>query len=140
MISRYIEEDIPSIIKLGTEINPNFERLFNIAALPAVERIYVYKDEGRLIAFLHVLLTVDAIEILNIVVAPNSRKQGIAMVLIDYLLSEPLINTGKIILEVRASNEAAINLYKKFDFQVINLRKNYYGDEDAIIMGRSYNS
>lgn len=38
-------------------------------------------------------------------------------------------------LEVRASNEAALNLYQKMGFIQVNVSKNYYPDgEDAIVM------
>lgn len=38
-------------------------------------------------------------------------------------------------LEVRASNQVALNLYQKFDFKVAGRRKKYYGDgEDALIL------
>ena len=39
-----------------------------------------------------------------------------------------------ITLEVRISNEIARNLYKKFGFREVSLRKYYYGDEDGILM------
>ena len=49
-------------------------------------------------------------------------------------------NIKHIFLEVRTSNLAAISMYKKFDFNEIGIRPNYYltknGHEDAIIMGR----
>ena len=45
----------------------------------------------------------------------------------------------QIFLEVRESNDAAINLYNKFGFNELGIRANYYkrdkGREDAIIMG-----
>ena len=39
-------------------------------------------------------------------------------------------------LEVRASNKGAQNLYKKYGFEAVGLRKGYYTDnhEDAVIM------
>ena len=46
-------------------------------------------------------------------------------------LNNPFIN---ITLEVRISNEVARNLYKKFGFREVALRKFYYGDEDGILM------
>ena len=39
-----------------------------------------------------------------------------------------------ITLEVRMSNEIAINLYKKFGFREVAIRRYYYGDEDGILM------
>ena len=40
-------------------------------------------------------------------------------------------------LEVRSKNINAIRLYQKYDFKIINIRKNYYKDDDAIIMERN---
>ena len=41
-------------------------------------------------------------------------------------------------VEVRLSTQNAINLYKKFDFIELNIRKAYYEDgEDAIFMMRA---
>jgi ribosomal-protein-alanine N-acetyltransferase len=37
-------------------------------------------------------------------------------------------------LEVRTTNESAIRLYERFGFQPIGVRRNYYGDGDAIVM------
>ena len=42
-----------------------------------------------------------------------------------------------ITLEVRVSNEIARNLYKKFGFREVALRKYYYGDEDGILMEKN---
>ena len=39
-----------------------------------------------------------------------------------------------ILLEVNSMNNKAINLYKKFGFVAYGERKNYYGENDAILM------
>ena len=53
----------------------------------------------------------------------------------SYLVSEAIhYKVINITLEVRVSNIRAINLYKKFGFREVALRKYYYGDEDAILM------
>ncbi len=43
-------------------------------------------------------------------------------------------------LEVRASNDAAIRLYRLLDFQEVGLRKNYYRNprEDALILRKEF--
>ena len=52
-----------------------------------------------------------------------------------YLTSEAInLHVINITLEVRVSNIPAINLYKKFGFREVALRKYYYGDEDGILM------
>ena len=47
-------------------------------------------------------------------------------------------NCTLITLEVASKNIAAINLYEKFGFEIVNVRKNYYPDgDDAYLMARS---
>ena len=43
------------------------------------------------------------------------------------------------ILEVRASNDAAVHLYEKFGFSVRGVRRRYYEDtgEDAVVMTKA---
>lgn len=76
-------------------------------------------------------------EITNVAVLPRYRKSGIG----SELLAE-LLRLGKeqgvqaFTLEVRVSNEAAIRLYQKYDFQSEGIRKGFYDKpkEDALIM------
>ena len=80
-------------------------------------------------------------EILNIGVTKSMRNNQVASKLMDALIGECNNKSIKhIFLEVRTSNIPAISLYKKFDFNEIGVRPNYYltkkGYEDAIIMGR----
>jgi ribosomal-protein-alanine N-acetyltransferase len=55
---------------------------------------------------------------------------------LDNLITELKEKIKWITLEVRKSNTPAIKLYQKFDFSIINTRKNYYENEDAYLMGR----
>lgn len=73
--------------------------------------------------------------ILNIAVNPKYRGRGVAARLLSMMLQ---IMKRKMVyevfLEVRVSNDVARGLYKKFGFREAFVRKNYYGDEDAIVM------
>lgn len=73
--------------------------------------------------------------ILNIAVNPKYRGKGIATRLMSLMLELMKRNlVYEVFLEVRVSNTAARNLYKRFGFRESFVRKNYYGDEDAIVM------
>lgn len=81
-------------------------------------------------------------DITNIAVNPDYRKQGIASSLLEKLFEVCKENDcTEITLEVRTSNIAAQNLYKKFNFKEEGIRKKYYSDngEDAIIMWKRDN-
>ncbi len=64
------------------------------------------------------------LEILRIGTAPNYRKQGIGVKLIQVLIDKK----KPILLEVKANNKIAIHLYEKMRFKQIGNRKNYYPD------------
>lgn len=94
-----------------------------------------YIEEDKVLGYLKYSLIYDRIEIDNILVEPEYHGQKIGNKLMSRLISiaieEHVVN---ITLEVRVSNEIARNLYKKFGFREVALRKFYYGDEDAILM------
>jgi ribosomal-protein-alanine N-acetyltransferase len=71
-------------------------------------------------------------EVLNLVVGPAWRRQGVARQLVEPLLGEG--NT--VFLEVRESNMAAQSFYKSMGFQEVSIRKKYYDSppESAIVM------
>ncbi|WP_225333056.1 ribosomal protein S18-alanine N-acetyltransferase [Halomicrobium urmianum] len=74
----------------------------------------------------------------DIAVAPDRRGEGIGRSLLDSAL-ETLREggAGSVKLEVRASNDVAISLYREFDFEHQRTIPNYYGNgEDALVMVR----
>ena len=92
--------------------------------------IYVYLIENKVCGYLIILDSIDVYEILAIATIEKYRNKGIAQELLDK------IKTKDIFLEVRESNQTAINFYKKNNFKEIRIRKNYYSEptENAIIM------
>lgn len=85
---------------------------------------------------------VDELTLMNIVVAPVWRRNGVAHALLDAGLKQATNNGAKsCFLEVRASNEGAVALYSQYGFECCGRRRNYYpcdnvesgGREDAIL-------
>ena len=72
-------------------------------------------------------------EIDYIVVDSQYRRQGIASKLLESIIK---LNPENITLEVREDNVSAINLYKKFGFEVVSKREKYYGNIDGLLMIR----
>lgn len=87
----------------------------------------------------HVL---DEEELLLIAVAPGARCRGVGAALIEHLFAAARARgITRIYLEMRRGNPA-VHLYRKFGFEPIGERKNYYrmanGERiDAITFGRS---
>lgn len=93
-------------------------------------RKYIFYDD---VAILVYSLIYERIEIDYIYVLESSRNLGIASKLIDYLFNKYNLPCS---LEVKCNNIEAINLYKKFNFEIVSIRKNYYGNIDGYLMIR----
>ena len=135
MISKLTKEEVQEVIQLVTMLNPNFSKLFHIENLNPNETIYIYKENNINKGFIHIQNGLDIIDLLNIIVKPEYQNQGIGSVLLKYIIDNK--QDKKIMLEVRSKNINAIKLYQKYYFKIINIRKNYYKDDDAIIMERN---
>ena len=98
-------------------------------------------DGERVAGYVGSQTVMDESDMMNVAVHPDYRKQGIATALILGLVEE-LRKRGSrsLTLEVRASNENAISVYSKLDFQEVGRRKNYYRNprEDALILRKEW--
>jgi [ribosomal protein S18]-alanine N-acetyltransferase len=94
-------------------------------------------DSDELVGYLIISRYVDAWHVMNVAVAPEHRRRGIAKKLLDCLF-ELTAGDGRrgYTLEVRVSNTHAIKLYEEVGFRARGLRRGYYTDnrEDALIM------
>jgi [ribosomal protein S18]-alanine N-acetyltransferase len=97
------------------------------------------RREGRLIGYL-VCSRYDTVwHIMNVAVAPEERRAGVATALLTELLERVGDPSARYTLEVRQSNAGAIVLYERFGFRAAGMRRRYYQDngEDALIMWRT---
>jgi ribosomal-protein-alanine N-acetyltransferase len=93
--------------------------------------------EDQLVGYLIISRYVDAWHVMNIAVAPEYRRKGIARRLMERLFEVTARDARRgYTLEVRVSNEAAIRLYEELGFRARGVRRGYYTDnrEDALIM------
>lgn len=79
----------------------------------------------------------DEVHILNVATAMHHRRRGVARTVIAETLARGRKRGCTLAtLEVRRSNEPALQLYKGFGFRPVGVRPNYYAEEreDAIVM------
>jgi len=96
-------------------------------------------DGERLIGYLIVSRYVDAWHVMNVAVADDQRRRGIASELLGALFERTREDGRRgYTLEVRVSNAGAITLYERLGFERRGVRRGYYTDnrEDALIMWR----
>ena len=109
---------------------------FELTDNPA-SRCWVAEMDGKLVGMIVAWLIVSEVHIATLATHPDFRRQGIAKKLLAYALRE-LRNEGaqSSFLEVRASNFAAQEMYRKFGYEESGVRPRYYrdNDEDALLM------
>ena len=137
-----IARDLPRIIEIERLAFPapwtlaSFERELTLPFSRIMLAIPAEGAGASIAGFMCRWLIADECHILNIAVHPDSRRLGIGTVLLSEAVSEAKsTGAGVVTLEVRRSNLAARQLYRKFEFEERRLRRHYYGPgEDAIIM------
>jgi ribosomal-protein-alanine N-acetyltransferase len=93
----------------------------------------------RLVGYLIVSRYVDAWHVMNVAVAVDHRRRGVASELLGALFERTREDGRRgYTLEVRVSNAGAITLYERLGFERRGMRRGYYTDnrEDALIMWR----
>ena len=97
------------------------------------------KAGGEVAGYAFMYVVGDESELLNIAVAPDARRRGIARAMMrEALTGAAALGAVVTYLEVRASNDPAAALYSSLGFERIGSRKNYYRypTEDAVLMAK----
>jgi ribosomal-protein-alanine N-acetyltransferase len=102
-------------------------------------RVWVARDKHaeRAVGFLVSWHAVDELHVLHVATAVDMRRRGVGSSLVGAAVAYARANDVRLcLLEVRRSNQPAIQLYEKFGFVVENVRLKYYSDndEDALEM------
>ena len=98
---------------------------------------WVIEDKKSVAGFLVVRAVVAEAEILNLCIAPEKRRSGLAESLLDVAVAElRRTRVDRLFLEVRESNTPAISFYEKHKFRETGRRPGYYRnpDEAAVLM------
>lgn len=134
---------IPQIAALERECfsTPWSENMLSDALFDPKASFIVAEDgEGGVLGYAGLQVVLDEGYIDNIAVDPNARRHGVADELLDVFCRFGAANLAFLTLEVRASNEPALALYRKHGFEEAGRRKDYYSKprEDAVIMTRDF--
>ncbi len=102
----------------------------------------VVEQQGEVVAYAIMSIAAGEAHLLNLCVATNARRRGLGRQLLDTMLQRAAAaGADRLHLEVRPSNDAALELYLKTGFERIGVRRRYYraagGSEDAVLLARS---
>lgn len=119
--------------------HPWSEGIFNDCLKVGYSAWVVTNTLGEVAAYALMSMAVGEAHILNICVAPEQQRKGLASFLLKHLqMVARAAGVTLMLLEVRRSNTAAQQLYENFGFRRIGERRGYYpthgGREDAFVL------
>jgi [ribosomal protein S18]-alanine N-acetyltransferase len=109
-------------------------------SLNAGHSCWVCLCDQQLAGYAVLMMVLDEAHLLNLSIAKSYQGKGYGRVLLDYMLGKAReYGALNLFLEVRVSNQVAINLYESMGLNEMAIRRNYYpayqGREDAMLMG-----
>jgi ribosomal-protein-alanine N-acetyltransferase len=137
------QSDLDAVMAIETAIYPfPWTRGIFSDCIRVGYRCHVYQDADEVLAYSVFSVAAAEAHILTVCVHPDWRRQGLGRKMMEYMLEQAeQAGAEVILLEVRPSNTAAIQLYRDMQFNEVGIRPDYYpavdGREDALIMARS---
>lgn len=95
---------------------------------------------GQWLGYFIAMPGVQELHLLNLTVAPAHQRRGHARAMLDRLVNEArALGAQRVWLEVRVSNERAQQVYRRYGFREVGLRRGYYpagalARENALVM------
>lgn len=131
------EDDLPAVTALerATYATPWSEQVFR-DELAQPDRIYLVAfDGGALAGYAGLMMVGPEAHVTTVAVDDDWKGKRVGTALMLRLVDGAIVNgAAHLTLEVRASNVIAQDLYRRFGMAPVGVRKNYYQNEDALIM------
>ena len=139
-IRKMTVDDIPAVVDLDQKSFslpwPERSFRFELTDNPA-SRCWVAELDGKIVGMIVVWLIIDEAHVATVATDPEYRRRGVGRRLLAHALRHMMKDGARSsFLEVRASNTAAQEMYRKFGYEATGRRYHYYrdNDEDAILM------
>jgi ribosomal-protein-alanine N-acetyltransferase len=136
-IRPFLQADVPAVLAIeeATYTRPWSETIFRDELHQPGRAYLVAEVDGEVVGYGGVLLLGEDAHITTVAVDIEHRGERIGTRLMLQLVEAALrFGARHLTLEVRFSNRAAQSLYTRFGMAPVGVRKNYYVDEDAMIM------
>lgn len=139
---RQADVDAVAAIEKSTYDFPWSPGIFRDCLLGGYTNVVLDRN-GEVVGYGIMSVAAGEAHLLNICVARELRRQGIGRSLLTYLIRRSrAFRARRMYLEVRPSNERAVNLYRQMGFEVLGVREGYYkahgGNEDAVVFVRHF--
>lgn len=99
----------------------------------------IYEENDEIIGFINYDIIYEKSELEYIYVKEEYRRKNIASSLFNEMIENLKVKkVDSITLEVNVKNKVAISFYEKYGFKIVSIRKNYYKNNDAYLMLKSW--
>lgn len=133
--------DVPQVCALEAQLFPmdawTAEMFWaELAQVGTSRAVAILERDSEIIGYAALRWSGREADINTIAVAAHQQGKGFGRMLLTWLEDEAgQRKVEQIFLEVRSDNQPALQLYQDFDFEAIDVRKNYYGPEvSAVVM------
>jgi ribosomal-protein-alanine N-acetyltransferase len=133
-------DDVPSVNALEQRLFPAdawpLQMFIDELSQTTTRRYLVAETDGGIVGYAGLMCIEPIADVQTIAVVPEFEGRGIGSALLTLLIGEARRRgAGDVLLEVRADNPRAQQLYLRFGFEQIHTRRKYYRDGvDALIM------
>ncbi len=131
---------VRSVLRIEQQVYPrpwSMSLFLSELALRSTRAYFVARVGRDVVGYGGLMMSADDAHITTIAVDPRWHRNHIGMRLLLVLAREAIERDARsLTLEVRLSNRAAQDLYRRFGFAPVGVRKNYYAEtnEDALVM------
>jgi len=138
IVRKGIPNDLHSLYQIEKDVFDKEHWTQNMIADELVDvfgrATWVIEESHKILGYCMTRSFGKEVNIINMAIESQSQGKGMGRFLLGYVLDQVPINSS-VFLEVKQGNFNAINLYRSFGFQKINLRSNYYKDgSSALVM------
>ncbi|MBW8906643.1 MAG: ribosomal protein S18-alanine N-acetyltransferase [Betaproteobacteria bacterium] len=137
------EEHLADVVAIESAIYTHPWTRGNFAdSLRADYECHIYRLNGHLIGYFVLMVAVGEAHLLNLSIAAPYQRRGHGTALLEEATRLARVRgAANVFLEVRPSNRAAQDLYYRYGFRRVAVRRDYYpahsGREDALVLSLS---
>jgi len=131
---------VRSVLRIEQQVYPrpwSSSLFLSELALRSTRAYFVARVGRELVGYAGLMMTLDEAHVTTIAVDPRRHRSKIGTRLLLVLAREAIARGANLLtLEVRMSNTAAKDMYRRFGLGPVGVRKNYYQEvnEDALVM------
>ena len=141
-MERMNEDNLDEVMEIEVDVFPFYwsRQVFQGSIKEGYECWVARNAAGFLLGYFVMMQVVDEAHLLTIAVRRDVQGRGIGRQLLDNVIElARRMSVQSLLLEVRPSNDRALELYRLYGFVEVGRRKNYYRAslttrEDAIVM------